>query len=163
MLLPSKTLAAQRRSDSCRAPSRSPNTLHREASSSQKGLGPVRRLVAGDTSPSRQRDHWLLISSGTHSGFPAPSLHPSQTFVTGPHSENVSTLSQLTVGRRCVQHRDNRLLGVGRSLRAGLVQAPPPGRILPSWNPVLPNFSDFRGLRQGRRILRSSQLWQLYL
>lgn len=43
MLLPSKTLAAQRRSDSCRAPSQSPNTLHREASSSQKGLGPVRR------------------------------------------------------------------------------------------------------------------------
>lgn len=65
----------------------------------------------------------LLISSGTHSRFPAPSLHPSQTFVTAPYSVSVTTLSPLTVGRGCVQHRDHRPLRVG----GGSERLPCPG------------------------------------
>lgn len=79
-----------------------------------KRLGPAGCLAAGGASPTRQKDHWLLVSSGTHSRFPAPGLHPSQTFVTAPHSENVTTLRVRSVLAEAVCSTDNRQPGVGR-------------------------------------------------
>lgn len=80
-----------------------------------EGAGPCQMLGSWRDKSVQAGRSLFLSSSGTHSRFPAPSLHPSLTFVTAPHSESLTTLSPLTVGRGCAQHRDHRPLWVGWS------------------------------------------------
>lgn len=91
-----KTTAAQRISDPSHAQDRAltPTLLGKfctggplQQAPALQGAGPARCLAAGGASPSRQKDHWLLISSGTHSGFPAPASVPARLLLCSPLRE----------------------------------------------------------------------------
>lgn len=104
-------------------------------------------MLGGWRSKSLQAERSLApYQLSTHSGFPAPSLHPGLTFVTAP-TQRMSPhsacwlLAEAECSAEIIAY-----WGWAGALRAGLVQALPPGRTMShvsSWNPGLPDFSDF--------------------
>lgn len=162
-----KTTAAQKISDPSCAQARGPTpctvreVLHRRttAASPSSPRGWPCQMLGSWRCKSLQAERSLAPYQLRHSlWIPRPSLHPSQAFVMlptqrmSPHSAR-SELAEALCSTEIITS-----WGWKGALRGCLVQALPPGRTMSqtsSWNLVLPDFSDFQGLRQGRSIFRS--------